>query len=68
MVGFIEQHAVINNKVTGFRKGHSTITTLLGIKDDIIRATKKREVTLIVLGDFSKARFVLNQSSQRCIT
>ncbi len=47
--------AVLNSKITGFRKGHSTITTLLGIKDDIIRAMKKREVTLMGLADYSNA-------------
>jgi hypothetical protein len=55
MMDFIEQHTVLNNKISGFRKGHSTITTLLGIKNDIIHAMKKREVTLMVLADFSKA-------------
>ena len=55
MVNYVEHHAVLNDKVTGFRKGHSTITTFLGIKDDIIRAMKKREISLMVLADYSKA-------------
>ena len=55
LVNYVEHHAVLNDKVTGFRKGHSTITTLLGIKDDIICAMKKREISLMVLADYSKA-------------
>ena len=55
MTDFIEKHAVLNSKITGFRKGYSTITTLLGIKDDIVHAMKKREVTLMVLADYAKA-------------
>ena len=52
---YIEGHGSLHDKITGFRKGHSTTTTLLGIKDDIVRAMKKRDVTLMVLADFSKA-------------
>ena len=55
IIDYVEQHAVLNDKVTGFRKGHSTITTLIGIKNDIIRAMKKRQITLMVLADYSKA-------------
>ena len=55
MVNYVEHHAVLNDKVTGFRKSHFTITSLLGIKDDIIRAMKKPEISLMVLEDYSKA-------------
>ena len=41
--------------MSGFRKGHSTNSVLLRIRDDIIRAMKKGEVTLIAFADFSKA-------------
>ena len=54
MVNYVEHHALLNDKVTGFRKGHSTITTLLGIKDDIIRAMKKREISPHGLGGLLK--------------
>ena len=40
---------------SGFRKEHSTTTILLEIRDNIKRAMNKREVTLEILIDFSKA-------------
>ena len=40
--------------ISSFRKGHSTSTVLLGIRDDLLSARKRREVTLMVLADFSK--------------
>ena len=46
---------VLKDNVSAYRKGHSTTTTMLAIKDDIIRAMKSGEVTLAVLADFSKA-------------
>ena len=41
--------------MSGFRKGHSTVTTLLGIRDDITRAVRRGEETLLVFADYSKA-------------
>ena len=41
-------------------KGHSTVTTLLSIRDDIIWAMRRGEVTLMVLGDYSKAFDTVN--------
>ena len=38
-----------------YRKGHSTTSVLLRMRDDIIRAIKNGELTLIVFGNFSKA-------------
>ena len=52
---FIEQNLVFNERVTGYCEGHSTTTVLLRISDDIIRAMRKSEVTLIAFADFSKA-------------
>ena len=52
---FINLNEVLNGTVSGFRKGHSTTTTLLRIRDDILGAMKKGEVTLIAFADFSKA-------------
>ena len=45
----------LNEKVCEYRKGHSTVTTLLGIKDMIVQAMGRGEITLMVLADFSKA-------------
>ena len=41
--------------ISGFRKGHSTVTALLGIRDDLVRAMKRGEVSLMVFADYSKA-------------
>ena len=45
----------LKQTIAGFRKGHSTATVLLRIRDDIIRAMKKGELTLMVLVDYSNA-------------
>jgi hypothetical protein len=41
--------------MSGFRKGHSTAVILLKLKDDILKAMKKGEITLAVFTDYSKA-------------
>ena len=52
---FCEREATLKHAISEFRKGHSTCTVLMGIRDDLLRAMKKGEVTLMVLADFSKA-------------
>ena len=52
---FCEREATLKHAISGFRKRHSTCTVLMGIRDDLLRAMKKGEVTLMVLADFSKA-------------
>ena len=54
-MGFIDKEQLLYEKVCGHRKGHSTVTALLGMKDMIMQAMGKGEVTLMVLADFSKA-------------
>ncbi len=60
MMSFIEDLALFNSSISGFRKGHSTATTLLGIRDDIIRAMRRGEATLMALADYSKAFDTVN--------
>ena len=60
---FICDQALFIDTMPGFRKGHSTVTTLLGIMDDIIRAMRRGEVTLMVLADYSKAFDTVNFKS-----
>lgn len=55
VIEYIEYRTLFKDNIFGFRKGHSTTTVLLAIRDDIIRAMKRGEVTLMVLADFSKA-------------
>lgn len=52
---FIEQHHIINTYQSGFKKGHSTVTALLRVTDDIRLAIDERKLTLLCLFDFSKA-------------
>ena len=46
---------LLHDRISTFRKGHSTTTALMGVRDDIRYAMKRKEVTLMVLADFSKA-------------
>ena len=46
---------LLHDRISAFRKGHSTITALLRVRDDVRYAMKRKEVTLMVLSDFSKA-------------
>ena len=55
LLSHIEEQLLLKSTVTGYRKGHSTGTTLLKFKDDIKKAMKSGEVTLATLVDFSKA-------------
>ena len=55
MSAYLNQQDILQKSITGFRKGHSTSTVLLRIRDDIIKAMKKGEITLIAFADFSKA-------------
>ena len=45
----------LKRKYACFRKLHSTNTLLLKIRDDILRAMSKGELTLSVYSDYSKA-------------
>ena len=55
----ISTHVQVNNLLdplqSGFRTNHSTTTALLKITDDIRRAMDKRQLTILILLDFSKA-------------
>ena len=55
LCNYMEVKASYNLTQSGFRKGHPTITLLLKLRDDIIRAMSTSEVTLGILLDFSKA-------------
>ena len=55
MQEFIDRSCLYMDTQTGFRKGHSTATTLLKFKDDITKAMKKGEITLAIFADYSKA-------------
>lgn len=50
-----EQNRILNEKISGYRKGHSKPTAWLSFRDDIIQAMKKGGLTMSVFADFSKA-------------
>ena len=52
---FIDKNNVLNNNISAYRKGQSTTTVLQAIRDDIVKAMKRSEVTMMILADFSKA-------------
>ena len=52
---FIEDQLVYSKNQPGFRKNHSTNTLLIKMRDDILNAQDRGEVTIAVLTDFSKA-------------
>ena len=56
MTTFCESESVVlRDTISSFRKGHSTNTVLMGMRDELLREMKKGELTLVVLADFSKA-------------
>ena len=55
LVEHIESSTLYKKTMSGFRKGHSTAVVLLKLKDDILKAMKKGEITLAVFTDYSKA-------------
>ena len=55
MTNYMDHAHLLYDCISAFRKGHSTTTALMGVRDDIGYAMKTKEVTLMVLADFSKA-------------
>ena len=55
LLEYIDQKQMLQDTTSGYRKGHSTTSVLLCMRDDIIRAKKNGELTLITFADFSKA-------------
>ena len=55
LCSFIERNNLYNETQPGFRKGHTTNTLLLKLRDDIKKAMSKSEVTVSILIDYSKA-------------
>ena len=55
VVNYIDSREILKENISGYRKGHSTTTVLLGIWDDIWRAMKRGQLTLMILESFLKA-------------
>ena len=54
VIAYIDELCLLAPNISGFHKGHSTTTVLLGIRDDLIRAMKRGEVNMVVCADYSK--------------
>lgn len=52
---FIERMSFLSPHQSGFRKSHSTTTTLLKVHDDIAQVVDKKGVAILLLIDFAKA-------------
>ena len=50
----VDKNNVLNSNISAYRKGQSTTTVLQAIRDDIVKAMKRSEVTMMILADFSK--------------
>ena len=55
MVDFLTETVALQPNLSAYRKSHSTATTLLAIRDDILKAMNRGEVTIGIMEDFSKA-------------
>ena len=61
----IDKEQLLCERVCRYRKGHSTVTTLLGIKDMIRQAMGRSEVTLMILAHFSKVFDTIDYKTHR---
>ena len=71
LVHYIDKQSLLLLSISDFKKGKSTTTVLLGIRDDRIRAMKRGEVTMMVMADYSKAFDTVTSLSQflpRCMS
>ncbi|KAJ1519220.1 hypothetical protein ONE63_011174 [Megalurothrips usitatus] len=55
MYDFAANNGIMNPLQSGYRKGHSTITALLKVTDDVRKSIDERKLTVLVLLDLSKA-------------
>lgn len=55
MTNYADHSHLLHDPISAFRKGYSTTTALMRVRDDIRYAMKRKDVTLMVLADFLKA-------------
>ena len=60
MTTFYESELALRDIISSFRKGHSTSTVLMDMREDLLRPMKTGKVTLMVLADFSEAFNTVN--------
>lgn len=55
LTGYLNINGILPSCQSGFRRNHSTVTALLKVTDDILRAIDKGQITTLVLLDLSRA-------------
>lgn len=55
IIHYLESNDILDSRQSNYRRGYSTQTALLRLTDDIRSKIDKRELTLLVVFDFSKA-------------
>ena len=55
IISHLNQHNLMEEKQSAYRKFHSTETALLKVKTDIIKAMEKQEITCLILLDLLTA-------------
>ena len=55
IISHLNQHSLMEEKQSAYRKSHSTETALLKVKTDIIKAMDNQEITCLILLDLSAA-------------
>ena len=62
---FIDKNNVLNSNISAYRKGQSTTTVLQAIRDDIVKAMKRSEVTMIILQ--GKVTFIQTELTEESV-
>lgn len=62
LTSFLEKNNIIPSTQSGFRQHHSTVSALLNITDDILRAFDEKKNMCLVLLDYSKAFDTISHS------
>ena len=64
IISHIEQHNLMEEKKSAYRRFHSTETTLLKVKMDIIKAMDNQEITCLLLLDLSAAYDTIDHTNR----
>ena len=62
VIAFLEKFRVLYSKQFGFRRGHSTSSAMLELIHKITQAIERKEYTLTVFIDLSKAFDIIDHS------
>ena len=54
MTNYADHAHLLHDRISAFRKGHSTTTASMGVRNDIRYAMERKEVTLMVLANLRR--------------